>query len=242
MEIIPAIDLKSGKCVRLTQGRFDHEKQYSDDPLKIARRWRDDGAARLHVVDLDGAREGKPSPENVAIVRQIVRQIGLPVQLGGGIRSREAAERALESGVDRIIVGTAAVSDPSIAELFASLGDRIVLGIDAVMGKVAVHGWQQATHLKATEFAAEMVAKGVRRIIFTDISRDGMLTGPNIPALEAMIDAAKVPVIASGGVGSLKDIRDLSGTRAEAIIVGKALYEGTLNLTDAIATAIAPPR
>ncbi|MDR3709802.1 MAG: 1-(5-phosphoribosyl)-5-[(5-phosphoribosylamino)methylideneamino]imidazole-4-carboxamide isomerase [Capsulimonadaceae bacterium] len=239
MEIIPAIDLKCGKCVRLTQGRFEHEKQYSDDPLRVARRWLDEGATRLHVVDLDGAREGKPSEENIAIVRDIVRQIGIPVQIGGGIRSRDTAQRTLEAGIDRIIIGTAAVSDPSIAELFAEFGERIVLGIDATQGKVAVQGWQQATHIRATDFAREMVAKGVRRIIFTDISRDGMLTGPNIPALNDMIDAAGIPVIASGGVGTLKDIRDLAATRAEGVIVGKALYEGTINLTDAIATAAA---
>lgn len=237
MEIIPAIDLKNGKCVRLTQGRFDDVKQYSDDPLKIARRWKDEGATRLHLVDLDGARTGQPNPENVDIVCQIVKHIGIPAQIGGGIRSRETARRMLDTGIDRIIIGTAAVSDPDIPALFAEFGDRLVLGIDATQGKVAVQGWQHATHLSATDFAREMHAKGVRRIIFTDIARDGMLTGPNIPALRAMLDAVPVPVIASGGVSSLKDIAELSKTRAEAAIVGKALYEGALTLIDAIAAA-----
>jgi len=238
MEIIPAIDLKGGKCVRLTQGRFDEVRQYSDDPLLVAQKWKDDGATRLHVVDLDGARDGRPNPENVRIVCQIVEQLDIPVQIGGGIRSLEAAQRMLDMGLDRIIIGTAAVSDPDIAKLFGTFGDRVVLGIDATCGKVAVHGWQQQTDLTATAFAKDMESRGVRRIIFTDIARDGMLTGPNIPALNAMLNAVTIPVIASGGVGGLKDICDLAQTKAEAVIVGKALYEGAFNLMDAIASGV----
>jgi len=237
MEIIPAIDLKAGKCVRLTQGKFDQVQQYSNDPLKIARRWLEEGATRLHVVDLDGARDGKPNPENVDIVCEIVKKIGIPVQIGGGIRNRDTAQRMLDTGLDRVIVGTAAVADPNIAELFAAYGERIVLGIDAVNGMVAVQGWQEATHLAATEFARDMQTKGVRRIIFTDISRDGMLTGPNMAALEAMLNAVTIPVIASGGVATVKDIHTLAASRAEAVIVGKSLYEGTLSLPDAMAAA-----
>ncbi|HEY3333105.1 MAG TPA: 1-(5-phosphoribosyl)-5-[(5-phosphoribosylamino)methylideneamino]imidazole-4-carboxamide isomerase [Capsulimonadaceae bacterium] len=240
MEIIPAIDLKGGKCVRLTQGKFDQVQQYSNDPLKIARKWRDEGATRLHIVDLDGAREGKPNPENVDIVCEIVKHIGIPVQIGGGIRNRDTAQRMLDTGIDRVIIGTAAVADPNIGELFQAYGERIVLGIDASNGMVAVQGWQEATQLKATDFAKDMVSKGVRRIIFTDIARDGMLTGPNIPALEGMLDAVSIPIIASGGVAVVKDIRLLAATRAEAVIVGKSLYEGTLSLSEAIVAGAKP--
>jgi len=235
MEIIPAIDLKGGKCVRLTQGRFDATRQYSDDPLMVAKRWRDEGAKRLHLVDLDGARTGSPSVENVAIVKEIVRQVGLPVQLGGGIRNADRARRMIELGVSRVIIGTAAVSDPLVGELFAELGEQAILGLDAVGGMVAIEGWQQATQSTAIAFAQEMQRRGVVRIIFTDIARDGMLEGPNIPATQSIQRAVSIPVIASGGVGNIDHIRALATTGVEAVIVGKSLYEGTLSLSEAIA-------
>jgi phosphoribosylformimino-5-aminoimidazole carboxamide ribotide isomerase len=237
MQIIPAVDLKDGKCVRLTQGRFDQVKQYSADPVLMALRWVSLGASRLHAVDLDGARDGAPNAVNVEIVREITARAGIPVELGGGIRNIESAKKMLDAGVDRVVIGTAAVSDPNIGELFAAYGDRVIVGIDAVNGLVAVKGWQESTSLKATDFAKDMEQKGAKRIIFTDISRDGMLRGPNIDALEEMLNAVNIPVIASGGVSTIDDIFALAKTRAEAVITGKALYEGALDLAEAIKAA-----
>jgi phosphoribosylformimino-5-aminoimidazole carboxamide ribotide isomerase len=237
MEIIPAIDIKGGKCVRLTQGKFDLQNLYSDDPAKIARRWKDEGATRLHIVDLDAARVGMP--QNQAIIRDIIRRTGLPIQLGGGIRSGEIAQRMLNIGIDRVVLGTAAITDPLIGEVFECLGDRVVLGIDAANGMVATHGWQQTTSLRATEFARAMVDRGARRIVFTDIARDGMLTGPNLEAIRTMQAVVSVPIIASGGVSCLKDIEALKELAVEGVIVGKSLYENTVRLPDAIALAVA---
>jgi len=235
MEIIPAIDLKGGKCVRLTQGDYEKQNIYSDDPVKIATRWRDEGATRLHIVDLDGARLG--APQNRDVVRDIIRRVGLPVQLGGGIRSGEAADRMLNIGVDRVIFGTAALSDPLIGEAFARLGERAILGLDAKDGKVAVQGWLHTSEVTALQLALELQAKGARRIIFTDISKDGMLEGPNIEATLAMMQALQIPVIASGGVSSLADIAALKAIDVEGVIVGKSLYENTVRLPEAIALA-----
>jgi phosphoribosylformimino-5-aminoimidazole carboxamide ribotide isomerase len=233
MEIIPAIDIKGGKCVRLTQGKFDQQNLYSDNPVKIAQRWKDEGAKRLHIVDLDGARMG--SPQNRDIVRDIIRRVGLPVQLGGGIRSGEFADRMLNIGVDRVIFGTAAVNDPLIGEVFTRLGERAILGLDAIGGMVAVEGWQQATQVPAIDLALKMQKLGARRIIFTDISRDGMMQGPNIAATHSLMRALTIPVIASGGVSSLDDLRALMEIDVEAVIVGKSLYENTVRLPEAIA-------
>lgn len=235
MEIIPAIDIKGGKCVRLTQGNFEKQHLYSDDPVKIAKRWKDEGATRLHIVDLDGARLG--TPQNRDIVRDIIRRVGLPVQYGGGVRTAEIAERMINIGVDRVVFGTAAIQDPLIGETLNKLGDRAVIGIDATDGYVAIEGWVQATHLKATDFALDIIRRGARRIIFTDIARDGMLTGPNIPAIREFLRSSSVPVIASGGVGTLDDIAALLPLCVEGVIIGKSLYEGTVRLPDAIAIA-----
>lgn len=235
MEIIPAIDIKGGKCVRLTQGKFEQQHLYSNDPVKIAKRWQDEGAKRLHIVDLDAARVGMP--QNQAIVRDIMRRTGLPIQLGGGIRSGELAQRMINIGVDRVILGTAAATDPLIGAIFTNLGDKAILGLDAANGMVAIQGWAQATQLAAVDFAQNMVHKGARRIIFTDIARDGMLNGPNLAALREIVQAVKVPVIASGGVATLKDIEDLKALGVEGVILGKSLYEGTIYLPDAIKLA-----
>ncbi len=235
MEIIPAIDIKGGKCVRLTQGNFEKQNLYSDDPVKIAKRWKDEGATRLHIVDLDGARMG--TPQNRDIVRDIIRRVGLPVQLGGGIRSGEFADRMLAIGVDRVIFGTAALADPLIGEVFARLGDRAILGLDAIGGMVAVQGWQQATQVPALQLALQMQEKGARRIIFTDISRDGMMEGPNVAATQALMRALNIPVIASGGVSKLEDLAALKDIAVEGVIVGKSLYENAIRLPDAIALA-----
>lgn len=241
MLLIPAIDLKGGRCVRLSQGEFTRVETYSEDPLRYARRWLEEGAERLHIVDLDGARLGVPQTQNLEVVRQIIRRTGLPVQMGGGVRSLEIAERMLRIGADRVILGTAVAREEAAArDLFARLGDRAIVGIDARDGRVAVSGWQEQLEAPAVEFALRMVALGARRIAFTDIARDGMLAGANLPPLRALLDAVSVPVIASGGVTTLDDVRALSAMEPpapEAAIVGKALYAGTLRLADAIAVA-----
>ena len=237
MECIPAIDLKGGKCVRLTQGKFEQQQLYSNDPLTIAKRWQREGATRLHIIDLDGARTGMPSVDHLHLIRDIMRRLNLPVQLGGGIRSRDVVQRMLNLGIDRVIIGTAALSDPLIGEVFRDFGEHIVLGIDARDGMVAVDGWVETTQIPAIDFAQRMVKIGARRIIFTDIARDGMLQGVNLEAVKALIDAVQVPVIAAGGVSSVEDIKELIAIGAEGAILGKALYENALRLPDALAAA-----
>ena len=237
MRIIPAIDIKGGKCVRLRQGEFTQVETYSEDPVKFALRWQQEGAARLHVVDLDGARMG--SPQNLDVIRQIVRRVTIPVQLGGGIRNAEVAGRMLNIGVDRVILGTSVAQNDQLAQgVFMQFGDKVIVGIDAKDGFVAVSGWQERLNESAVAFARRIVALGARRIIFTDIGRDGMLSGPNIPALQEIVGAVSVPVIASGGVGSIDHIRALKAVQApnlEGAIVGKALYTGSVSLSEAIA-------
>lgn len=238
MEIIPAIDLKNGRCVRLTQGEFNQVETYSEDPVKFAMRWESEGAKRLHLVDLDGARVGVPQPNNLDIVRQIIRKVNIPVQFGGGVRSTEIAERMFRIGVDRVIVGTSVAQNDDIAKgLFMLYGQKAVVGIDAKNGNVAISGWVERLDESAVSFARRMANMGAGRIIFTDIGRDGMLNGPNIQALREILAAVSVPVIASGGVGKLEDIRSLtqvSASNLEGVIVGKALYANKLTLKDAI--------
>jgi phosphoribosylformimino-5-aminoimidazole carboxamide ribotide isomerase len=238
MECIPAIDLKGGKCVRLTQGKFDQQQLYSDDPLTIAKRWVAEGATRLHIIDLDGARTGLPSTAHLNIVRDIIRRLKIRVQLGGGVRTREVIERLLNTtGVDRVIIGTAALADPLIGEIFRDFREKVVVGIDASDGMVAVQGWSKTTETPALQFAQQMEKLGAKRIVFTDISRDGMLEGVNTAAVESIIKSVGIPVIAAGGVTSVQDILDLSAIGAEGAILGKALYENVLLLPDAIAAA-----
>jgi len=242
MDIYPAIDIKGGKCVRLLQGRFDEVTMYGDDPVVMALRWRDEGAKWLHVVDLDGARSGHQEGGNRHIIFQIVRQTGLPVQFGGGVRSAEIVAEMLEIGVARVVVGTAAARDPGLAQrLFTEYGDRIAVGVDARDGIVAVQGWQEHIGETATVFMKRMAQLGAKRFIFTDIARDGMLQGVNIEALTAA--AAAVPgvaVIASGGVSGMQDIhaiRDMNASHApnvDGIIIGKALYTGDISLSDTL--------
>ena len=234
MELIPAIDLRDGRCVRLVQGDFDRATVYGDDPPAIARRWQAAGASRIHVVDLDGAKEG--GPRQLAVVGEIVRAVGVPTQLGGGMRSVEDIEAALAVGVDRVIVGTKAIEDPGFVDAaLARFGERVGIGIDARDGRVAVRGWVDVSDVDALGLARTVASRGVRTIVYTDISRDGMLIGPNIEAMRRMVQAVPgVAVIASGGVSSLNDVLALAKTGAVGVIVGKAIYTGNVDLAEAI--------
>ena len=236
MEVIPAIDLKGGRCVRLYQGDYSQETVFSDEPVAVARRWRGLGARRLHVVDLDGAARGEVC--HAAIVAEIARAVDIPLQLGGGLRRIEAVEQVLALGVERAILGTAAIWDCDlVAEACRRFGGRIVVSIDARDGYVSTHGWQERSEVEASALVEQMVALGVGRLVYTDISRDGTLTEPNIGAIAELAARAAVPVIASGGISSLEHIRRLSRLGVEGAIVGRALYSGDLDLAQALATA-----
>jgi phosphoribosylformimino-5-aminoimidazole carboxamide ribotide isomerase len=234
--VIPAIDLHGGKCVRLLQGKREKETVYSLNPVEVALKWQSEGARRLHIVDLDGAFAGRPV--NSSIIAEIVSNLDIPLQLGGGIREIQTVKNALELGVSRVILGTAAVEKPELVkEMVALYGEKIQVGIDARDGFVAVKGWVEASPKKALDFALEMQGYGVREIIYTDISRDGTLAGPNLKALKEMAEVLEIPVIASGGVSSLEDLRllkDLEPFGVESVIIGQALYTGRFSLRDAI--------
>ena len=238
MLILPAIDLKNGRCVRLVQGRADQETVYHDDPAQMARQFAAGGAKMLHLVDLDGAFEGRRvNQEAIAAIRGAV---DIPLELGGGMRTLEDMAAMIDQGIDSVIVGTVAVSAPEIVqaalERFGS--DRIQLGIDAKAGKVAVRGWVEETALDAVDFARGWKAKGIVRAIFTDIARDGMLVGPNLDAVKNFARASGLKVTASGGVTRAEDLAALAALEPEGVdraIVGKALYEGTLTLKEALA-------
>jgi len=233
MTIYPAIDIKGGRCVRLTQGRADQETVYADEPSAVAAQFQAAGARWVHVVDLDGAFAGEP--RNHAAVQAIVA-LGLAVQLGGGLRTRAAVERALGLGVQRVVIGTrAAESAAFVAELVQAFGEQIAVGIDAKNGQVAVKGWVDTTGTGAVDLARRMEAAGVRTLIHTDITTDGMLTGPNLGAQAAMLAAVRCRVIASGGVGSAADVARLAELarrhpHLDGAIIGKALYEGRVDL------------
>lgn len=240
MTIYPAIDIKGGRCVRLLQGRADAETVYAIDPAAVASEFKAAGAAWIHVVDLDGAFSGEP--RNLAVVERIAA-LGLQVQLGGGLRTRAAVDRALGMGIARVVVGTrAAESEAFVGELVAAHGSRIAVGIDAKGGQVAVQGWVATTGTSALALAARMDALGVSTLIHTDVSTDGMLAGPNFAAQEAMLEAVKARVIASGGVSTREDVArlvELHGRRPslDGVIVGKALYEGRVHLADLLSLA-----
>jgi phosphoribosylformimino-5-aminoimidazole carboxamide ribotide isomerase len=240
MVILPAIDLRGGRCVRLLQGRAEAETVYSDDPAAMAASFRAAGASWVHVVDLDGAFKGEPA--NAAAVRTIV-QAGLRVELGGGLRDVATVARVLADGVARVVIGTRAAEDPDfVAELVRAHGDRIAVGIDARDGRVAVKGWVETTGVLALDLARRMEQAGVRTLIYTDIATDGMLSGPNLPALEAMLNAVSCDVIASGGVANLAHIESLSALarthrNLAGVITGKAIYERTLDLREALGAA-----
>jgi phosphoribosylformimino-5-aminoimidazole carboxamide ribotide isomerase len=233
MDIIPAIDIKDGKCVRLYQGDFSRVTVYGDDPPAVARRWVEQGARMLHVVDLDGAKAGHPV--NADAIVAIVQAVDVPIQIGGGLRDEPAVLAALGLGVARVILGTAAVQQPDmIARLVERYGDEIAVGVDARDGIVATSGWTEQTRVGAPELVDHMAALGVRRIIYTDISRDGTLSEPNYAATAALVRPGGPAIIASGGVGKLEDLLRLANIGVEAVIVGRALYTGDLTLPEAI--------
>lgn len=237
MNVLPAIDLRGGRCVRLLQGRADAETVYSDDPAEMAATFRRAGASWVHVVDLDGAFHGEPA--NSAAVRAIIGA-GMKVELGGGLRDAATVARVLAEGVSRVVIGTRAAEDPAFIEsLVRAHGDRIAVGIDARDGRVAVKGWVETTGMMALDLAHRMADAGVRTLIYTDIATDGMLSGPNLPALEAMLRAVPCNVIASGGVATLEHIEALAGVaqrlpNLSGVITGKAIYERTLDLGAAL--------
>jgi phosphoribosylformimino-5-aminoimidazole carboxamide ribotide isomerase len=235
MIIIPAIDLKDGKCVRLLQGKKEEVTVYSDDPAAMAKHWESLGAELLHVVDLDGAFTGEQ--KNFEKIKAIREAINIPIELGGGIRDVERIEMLISLGVDRTIIGTSAAKNPEmVKEACAKFPGKVIVGIDAKDGKVAVKGWVEVTELDAIEFARDMESAGAADIIYTDISRDGMLTGPNIEAMAKMVESVNIPVIASGGVSKLDDVNSLMKIdNLWGVITGKALYAGSMKLEDAIA-------
>ena len=237
MIVIPAIDLKEGKCVRLEQGLMEKDTVYSDDPAAMAQHWQEEGAKLLHLVDLDGAFAGKP--KNKTAIETIVETLDIPTQLGGGIRDLKTVEAYLSLGIGRIILGTVAKENPDmVKEACRLFPGRIIVGIDAKNGLVAVRGWADVTQTKATELAKEMQDIGVAAIIYTDIARDGMMQGPNIAATRRLAEVLSIPVIASGGVSTLDDIRKLLEIvpfGLEGVITGKAIYTGALCLREAVA-------
>ena len=233
MIIFPAIDLRGGKCVRLIQGDFDKETIYSDDVQATALKWQALGAKFLHVVDLDGARKG--SPQNLDAIKKILDAIEIPIEVGGGIRTLEDMEKVLSLGVRRVILGSVAVENISLVEAAVKkFGDKIVVGIDARNGFVAVHGWEKSSQVKAAELAKKIVAAGVETIIYTDISKDGMLSGVNVETFSDLQRISGAKIVASGGVKNLEDIRALKAAKISGVIVGKAIYTGSLDLKAAI--------
>lgn len=233
MIIYPAVDVRDGKCVRLTQGEFDKQTVYSDNPVDMALKWEKMGAQYLHVVDLDGARTGKA--QNIAVISEMAVKMGIPVQVGGGIRTIEMIETVLGKGIERVILGTSAVKDPELVKrAVKTFENNVVIGIDAKDGMVAIEGWEKTSEFKAVDFARKMEELGAKTIIYTDISRDGMLNGPNLKAMEEMVNAVKIDIIASGGVGKLEDIKNLKETGVSGVIVGRALYTGDVDLKQAI--------
>jgi phosphoribosylformimino-5-aminoimidazole carboxamide ribotide isomerase len=236
MEILPAIDLRGGKCVRLLQGDYAQETVFADDPVAMARHWESLGATRLHVVDLEGAKAGHPC--QLDTIAAIARSVSIPVEMGGGIRTVALAQQALDIGVERVILGSAALDRAVAVEFASALRGRVVGGIDARDGLVAVRGWLDTTKVKAVDLARELVALGIEWIVYTDIGSDGMLQGANLVAMREMVEAVpEAKVIASGGVTTVEDLRALRAAGAAAAIVGMALYTGKLDLKDALEAA-----
>lgn len=238
MEIIPAIDIRGGRCVRLEQGDYARETVFDDDPVAVAKRWQAAGARRLHVVDLDGARDGRPGNEEV--VRSILAASSVPVQVGGGVRDIAVIQRYIDAGADRVNLGTAAVKDQTtLINAVTLFRERIVVGVDARDGMVATEGWLETSTIRATDLVKELSEMGVTRIIYTDILRDAQLTGPNYRAVANLLDVisglpSPVSVIVAGGLSSVEDLIQLSKLPVEGAIVGKAIYTGDIDLPAAL--------
>ena len=237
MEIIPSIDLKAGRCVRLFQGDFQRETVFSDDPVSVALQWQNQGAARLHLVDLDGAAKGAPA--NKAAIAEILGSLSIPVQIGGGIRTVATAEALIELGADRVVIGTAAVENPDMVRILcAGLGsEKVVVAVDAREGKVATRGWTEDTGVEVMDLVIQMADLGVTRLLFNDISRDGTLTQPNYQANRDLAQRSGMAVLASGGIAALEHISRLKETGVEGAIMGIALYTGAVDLAQAIEAA-----
>jgi len=236
--VIPAIDLRDGRCVRLFQGRYELETVYANQPVEVARRWEQAGARRLHVVDLDGARVG--APQHLEALAAICAAVSCPVQVGGGLRTLEAVRQALDTGADRAIVGTALTENEDAArEFFSRFGEAVAAGVDARGGMVAIAGWEETTAIAAADFACRLVSLGARRIIYTDIAHDGTLAGHNVAALAQIVAAVSAPVIAAGGIGAREHLAAVAAAGAEAAIVGRAIYTG--DLPPAVAAETYPP-
>ncbi len=236
MRVIPAIDLRGGLCVRLLQGDYDRETVFGDDPAAMAERWESDGASLIHLVDLDGAKAGRPV--NVEPVRRIVERVSVPCQLGGGVRDESTISAWLEAGIARVVVGTQALRDPEwFARMAGDYPNRLVLGLDAREGKVAVSGWLETSSVDAVTLASRFDSLPLAAIVYTDIARDGTLEGPNLEATRELAARMSTPVIASGGVGRLEDIERLARLPVDGVIVGRALYEGAFTLAEALTRA-----
>ena len=235
MEVIPAIDIRGGRCVRLFQGDYDRETVFSDSPVDMAAHWVERGAERLHVVDLDGAREGVAP--NIEIVAQIAASSPVPVQYGGGVRDVGSAVRAVEMGVDRVVVGTAAVEDPGLVPiLLREIGAAaLIVSVDARDGRVALDGWTRGSGVDAVDFARQLESDGVERIVYTDVSRDGTLTEPNFAGVEEIAAATRMRVLVAGGVSAVEHVSRLADIPVEGAIVGSAVYTGAIDLGEAMA-------
>lgn len=235
--IYPAIDIRGGKCVRLVQGDYARETVYNDSPLQAALDWEQQGGQWIHLVDLDGAKAG--APVNHELIGEIARSVKVPVQTGGGLRTVKDVEKLLQLGVSRVIIGTAAIEDrPFVEQVLKSYGEQVAIGIDARNGYVATRGWLETSEVKAEELAVQLAELGAKTFIFTDISRDGMMQGPNVEAIVALARVSGQSVIASGGVSKFEDLEKLAAHTADGVggaIVGKALYTGSIVLKDALA-------
>ena len=233
MGIYPAIDIKDGKCVRLLQGRFSDVTVYGDNPVEMAKKWEREGGEYLHVVDLDGALKGHGV--NAGVISEICKNLNIPVQTGGGIRTMQDIEDKLACGIDRVIIGTSAVKNEEfIKQAVEKYGRRIVVGIDAKDSMVAIEGWEEVSEFTAIDFAKRMESLGVSAFVYTDIATDGTLKGPNVEAMAQMATAVKADVIASGGIGNIEHVKSLIPTGVEGVIIGRALYADTLKLGEAI--------
>jgi phosphoribosylformimino-5-aminoimidazole carboxamide ribotide isomerase len=235
MEIIPAVDIRGGRCVRLYQGDYNQETVFDEDPVTAALTWYSQGARWLHIVDLDGAVAGEP--RNMEVIGEIMKESGLLTELGGGIRQEEVAEKLLRQGISRLVLGTAAIENRELVKrLCQRFGEAIAVSLDARDGKIAIRGWQKNTVFEVLQLGREMVDAGVRRFIYTDIKRDGTLTEPNFDMMKTLIAGTSVPVIVAGGISRLEHLRRIKELGAEAAIIGKALYTGDINLREAIVT------